>query len=77
MKSARFVFIDEFKGNGCLNAELVKAWCDMDGTPLPFEKKFGARDEIKPSWLMVWFTNKLPPFSDGDEAFARRPSILP
>ena len=26
---------------------------------------------------MVWFTNKLPPFNQGDEAFARRPSIIP
>jgi hypothetical protein len=77
MKGARFVFVDEFKGDGHFNATLVKQWCDMDGTPIPFEKKFGARDEIKPSWLMVWFTNKLPPFSQGDEAFARRPSIIP
>jgi len=77
MKGARFVCVDEFKGQGHFNAILVKNWCDVDGTPLPFERKFGARDEIKPSWLMAWFTNKLPCFNEADEAFTRRPSIMP
>jgi hypothetical protein len=78
MKGARFVVVDEFSGiSGHFNHTLVKQWSDADGTPIPFERKYGARDEIKPSWLMVWFTNVLPSFFDADQAFARRLTILP
>ena len=78
MKSARFVVIDEFAGvTGHFNHTLVKQWTDVDGSALQFERKFGARDEIKPSWLMIWFCNELPPFDTADEAFARRPSVMP
>ena len=78
MKGAKFVVIDEFaKVSSTFNVELVKKWTDTDGAPLPFEKKFGARDELRVSWLMIWFTNHLPSFDQADQAFVRRLSILP
>ena len=78
MKGAKFVVVDEFaKDHPDFNGKLVKQWSDTDGTPLPFERKFGAREEVCVSWLMMWFCNHLPNLRDADEAVARRLSVIP
>ena len=40
-------------------------------------RKIGARDELKPFWLNIGFCNGLPNFAGADEAFARRPTVMP
>ena len=50
MKGARFILVDEFTGlTNHFNHTLVKTWSDGQGTAIPFERKYGARDEIRPS----------------------------
>jgi len=78
MKCSRFVLVDEFPKQAVhFNEKIVKQWSDGKGAPLPFEKKFGARDEVRPSWLMLWFCNSLPNFGECDKAFSRRLTIMP
>jgi hypothetical protein len=79
MQAAKFVICDEFKEENLalpFNEELVKSWCNMGGTPIPFEPKFGVRAELTPSWLMVWFTNVVPRgMRAAGEALKRRPLV--
>ena len=83
MRGARFVVVDEFSGKAePLNATLIKTWTDTDGTPIPFERKYGSREELVCSWLLVMFTNVLPPIpatAEGkdDTALLRRLSVVP
>jgi hypothetical protein len=77
MKCCKFVCVDEFKKDSMhLNENIVKQWSDGKGAPLPFERKFGAREEVTPTWLMVWFCNSLPSFAGCDPAFFRRFTLI-
>ena len=79
MKGSKFVLCDEFKEEVLqlpFNEELVKSWCNMNGTPIPFEPKFGIRQELTPSWVMFWFTNVIPKgMTLTGDAFRRRPVV--
>ena len=73
---AKFVLVDEFKKKVMeFNEEIVKVWSDS-GTVLPYEKKFGSREEVEQTWLMAWFLNELPMFRDAGAPFFRRLSTL-
>lgn len=38
-----------------LNAPLIKKWCDVAGTPLPFQRKYGIQETMIVTWAVFIF----------------------
>jgi len=57
-------------------ATTVKKFCDVAGTPFPFQKKYGEQEDCTVSWALMMYGNVVPEMRNADPAFKRRPSLM-
>ena len=81
---ARFLVVDEAgtsstdgkAGEKPYVCSTVNRYCDVAGTPLVYQPKFGQQKNSRVTWGMIFFGNTIPPFHGATEAFKRRPSLM-
>jgi phage/plasmid-associated DNA primase len=59
-----------------LDAATVKKFCDVAGTPIPYQPKYQAQDTTLVSWALLFYGNVVPEMRNADAAFKRRPSLM-
>ena len=59
-----------------LDAATVKKFCDVAGTPIPYQPKFGKQDTTMVTWALLFYGNVVPQMRNADAAFKRRPSLM-
>jgi hypothetical protein len=59
-----------------LDAATVKKFCDVAGTPIPYQPKYQPQDTTVVSWALLFYGNVVPEMRNADTAFKRRPSLM-